>query len=164
MKWVRTFPAEIPAGRGHVVDGLPRILMSGYNYVPVLERLGGDAVIVEWDLAVSYEDRERFTGICEADPGRVHVAPYTLYPVSTSLPAPVFAHRRVGRNPPWIDCDEVCDLFGFGLVYLPHAVVRRYLATMPEVTGDAVFSRWHHGEGLGPVPVHWDVRPVHLHY
>ena len=57
-----------------------------------------------------------------------------------------------------------CDLFGFGLVYLPHSIVAKYLATDPQVTGDAIFSKWHHAQGLGPVPVHWDVRPIHLHY
>jgi hypothetical protein len=163
--WVRTFPAEIPPGRGYVVDDLPRITMTGYNYVPVLEQLNGGTVIAEWDIAFSPEDRARFDQACGADPERVHVAPYRLYPRSTNLPEPVWAHRRAGCLPPWIGEDEpVCDLFGFGLVYLPAAVVRRYLSTGPEVTGDAIFSQWHHDAGLGPVPVHWDVRPVHLHY
>jgi hypothetical protein len=81
------------------------------------------------------------------------------------LPEPVWAHRRVGRHPAWIkDGELTCDLFGFGLVYLPHSIVGKYLATAPETTGDALFSQWHHAQGLGPVPVSWDVRPVHLHY
>jgi hypothetical protein len=165
VRWVRTFPAEIPEGRAYVSDGLPRLVMSGFNYVPVLEQLDGDTVIVEWDIAVSFEDRDRFTELCSADPDRVHVAPYQLYPVSTHLPGPVWAHRVATRHPPWINqWDGTCDLFSFGLVYLPHAIVRRYLATMPAVTGDALFSMWHYAEEFGPVPVHWDVRPVHLHF
>jgi hypothetical protein len=166
--WVRTFPAEIPPGRGYVVDELPQVTMTSYNYVPVMERLArvdGDAVIVEWDIAFSPEDREAFDAAIAVDPQRVHVVPYRLYPRSTNLPEPVWAHRAVGRLPPWItEQDQACDLFSFGLVYLPAAVVRWYLSTGPEVTGDAVFSQWHHDAGLGPVPVHWDVRPVHLHY
>jgi hypothetical protein len=166
--WVRTFPAEVPAGRSFVVDRLPRVTMAGYDYMPVLDRLGradGGTVIVEWDIAFSPEDRAAFDSAIAADPQRVHVAPYRLYPRSTNLPAPVWAHRAAGRLPPWIgDGEPVCDLFSFGLAYLPAAIIRRYLATRPEVTGDAVFSQWHHDAGLGPVPVHWDVRPVHLHY
>lgn len=168
MRWVRTWPAKIPLGRAHVVDLLPRIEMDSYNYVPVLEQIadgGEDTVIVEWDIAVSFEDRQRFTEICECSPDRVHVAPYRLYPVSTNLPEPVWAHRNANRHPPWIaKYDLECDLFGFGLVYLPHAIVAKYLATSPETTGDAIFSQWHHRERLGPVLVSWDVRPVHLHY
>lgn len=155
-------------GRAYVVDLLPRIEMRDWNYVPVLQQIaesGQDTVIVEWDLAVSFEDRGQFTEHCLSDPNRVRVAPYRLYPESTRLPKPVWAHRHTGRNPPWIIWgDNSCDLFSFGLVYLPHAIVSRYLATKPEVTSDALFSQWHHREGLGPVPVAWDVRPVHLHY
>jgi hypothetical protein len=165
VRWVRTWPAKIPVGRAYVSDLLPRIEMADYNYVPVLEQLDEDTVIVEWDVAVSFEDRERFTKICAADPYGAHVAPYRLYPVSTALLEPVWAHRRLGRNPPWInERDSACDLFAFGLVYLPHQIVQHYLATKPEVTGDAIFSKWHHDVKFGPVPVHWDVRPIHLHY
>jgi hypothetical protein len=165
VRWVRTWPAKIPTGRAHVADLLPRIEMTGYNYVPVLEQLDGDTVIVEWDLAVSYEDRALFTAACLAEPDRVRVAAYRLYPRSTALPEPVWAHRRWGRHPGWItEGEPFCDMFSFGLVYLPHAIVGKYLATGPEVTGDSIFSQWHHDQGLGPVPVAWDVQPVHLHY
>lgn len=165
MRWVRTWPDRIPEGRNYVVDQLPRIVMSGHDYAPVLAALGENTVIVEWDIAVTPEHVRAFTSACEFDPDRVHVAPYLLYPVSTGLPEPVWAHRRAGRNPAWIKKGDLgCDLFGFGLVYLPHAIVARYLATGPGVAGDARFSKWHHQAGLGPVPVHWDVRPVHLHY
>jgi hypothetical protein len=165
VRWVRTWPADIPAGRSYVVDDLKRIVMDSYNYVPVLEQLDGDTVIIEWDLAVSFEDKGRFTALCEADPHGVHVAPYRLYPRSTGLREPVWAHRMPHRLPPWItEADQECIWFSFGLVYLPHMIVTRYLATGPEVTGDALFSQWHHAQGLSPVPVHWNVRPVHLHY
>jgi hypothetical protein len=148
-----------------VVDGLYRIEMRDYNYVPVLSQLDSDTVIIEWDLAVELADITRFTSACQADPGRVRVAPYRLYPRSTNLPEAVWAHRKVATHPAWItEADQECELFGFGLVYLPHEIVRQYLATSPEVTGDAIFSQWHHAQGVGPVPVSWDVRPIHLHY
>lgn len=78
----------------------------------------------------------------------------------------MWAHRQaIPAGGGWVsDGEPVCDLFGFGLVYLPLGLVRCYLATRPEVTGNAEFSRWHHEHGHGPVPIHWDVRPVHLHY
>lgn len=165
MRWVRTWPERIPPGRSYVVDGLPRIEMSGHDYGPVLAQLDGDTVIVEWDIAVSAEDKARFEDFCLMTPGKVQVAPYRLYPVSTNLPWPVWAHRLNWKNPPWIVQGEpYCDLFGFGLVYLPHAVVGSYLVTDPGVVSDARFSQWHHAAGLGPVPVHWDVRAVHLNY
>lgn len=139
--------------------------MSGHNYLPVLEQLDGDTVIAEWDIAFDFVDMAWFTARCLEDPERVRVAPYRLFPESTNLPAPVWAHRRVGRNPGWItDGEQECDLFSFGLVYLPHTVVSKYLATSPETTSDDLFSRWHHRAGLGPVPVAWDVHAVHLHY
>lgn len=166
MKWIRTFPAEIPPGRSYVVDGLQRVLMDGYNYVPVFEQLDDDTVIVEWDLALSPDDMAKFTWHCMTQPNRAHVAPYRLYPRSTALPDPVWAHRQaIPAGGGWVsDGDPVCQLFGFGLVYLPLGLVRSYLATRPDVTGDSEFSRWHHEHGHGPVPIHWDVRPVHLHY
>lgn len=168
MRWVRTWPERIPEGRNYVVDQIPRIVMADYNYVPVLEQIaetGEDTVIVEWDIAVDALEMIKFTAECMVEPDRVHVAPYLLFPRSTSLPGPVWAHRKVSRHPPWItEADTECDLFGFGLVYLPHAIVQKHLETAPGVTGDARFSQWHHDAGLGPVPVHWDVRPMHLHY
>ena len=165
MRWVRTWPTRIPKGRAYVDDLLPKIEMTDYNYVPVLEQLDGDTVIVEWDVAVSREDIALFALLCQLERDQVRVAPYRLYPISTNLPDVVWAHRRFGRLPQWItEGEPYCDLFGFGLVYLPHAVVSKYLETKPEVTGDAIFSQWHHAQGLGPVPVTWDIRPVHLHY
>jgi hypothetical protein len=77
----------------------------------------------------------------------------------------VWAHRVVSRNPPWVnEWDDWCDWFSFGLVYLPHALIREYLTSEPDTTGDTLFSQWHYRAGHGPVPIHWDVRPIHLHY
>jgi hypothetical protein len=139
--------------------------MADYNYVPVLQQLDSDTVIVEWDIAVDAIDIIRFSAACLLEPDRVLVAPYRLFPISTNLPETVWAHRKATGHPPWItEGEPECDLFSFGLVYLPLAVVQKHLATDPGVTGDSRFSQWHHAAKLGPVPVHWDVRPVHLHY
>ena len=164
--WIRSWPERIPAGRNYVVDGIERAVMDR-NYVPVLRSLTCDTILVEWDLAVSAEDRARFAAIVEHDRDRVQVAPYRLYPVSTLLPGPVWAHRR-GRHSlalSWIsEGDSWCDWFGFGLIYLPLQVVRCYLASGEAWCTDASFSAWHQRHVGDLVPVHWDVRPVHLHY
>jgi hypothetical protein len=167
VKWVRTFPAGIPEGRNYVVDQIERVHMERHKYVPVFGQLGGDTVIIEWDLAVDPEMMAAFEARVADDPCRVQVAPYRLYPVSSALPGPVWAHRHV-INPShayWVaEGDPCCGYFGLGLVYLPHAVVRAYLETGPEVASDQEFSRWHHENVEPRVPIHWDVRPVHLHY
>jgi hypothetical protein len=165
MRWIRTFPASIPDGRSYVTDTLDRAYMNDYNYVPVFEQFTDDTVITEWDLAFGPETMAAFTAHIAADPGRVHVAPYRLYPRSTGLPEPVWAHRHAAGGVRWVsEGDPECDWFSFGLAYLPLVIVRAYLATRPERTGDSLFSRWHHETAGARVPVHWDVRPVHLHY
>ena len=57
-----------------------------------------------------------------------------------------------------------CDFFAFGMIYLPLEIVRRYLETKPAFVNDCEFSEWHHKTIGTKVPIHWDVRPVHLHY
>ena len=48
-------------------------------------------------------------------------------------------------------------------MYLPLSIVRAYLGTRSDVTGDSEFSRWHHDHAGARVPIRWEVRPVHLH-
>lgn len=165
MEWIRTYPPMVhpeDLGRAFIVDTIPHVYMDR-NYVPVFQGLTASTAIVEWDIALSAEDRDRFIGHVEARPGRVHVAPYRLYPVSTGLSEPVWAHRTadlawIPEGQPW------CNLFGLGLAWIPLAITRAFLDTGPQLADDTAFSQWHHQAGLGPVPVHWDVRPVHLHY
>jgi len=170
VKWARTWPASIPPGRSYVTDQLPRIVMDG-DYRPVLASLEQDTVITEWDLAVSLEDMLAFTAACEADPGTVRVAPYRLYHRKRDgQPVPVWAHQSAWHYAPLTgrhigDGEPACDWFGLGLAYLPLAVVQKFLASGPaRPVTDKTFSQWHHDAGLGPVPVEWGVRPVHLHY
>ena len=124
-----------------------------------------DLTLVEWDIAFTPEDRKRFAESCAITPSSVHVAPYTLYPVSTALSTPVFAHRIGDR---WIRFGEpLADYIGFGMVYFPLRVVERFKREYSVAHGkrftDTGFSLWHR-ENVGPIPVHWDVCPVHLHY
>lgn len=172
MRWVRSWPRFRDGGcqvwtRANVTDPLSDVLTMDRDYREVLAQLDGAAVIVEWDLAVSCEDRARFDLLCEAQPDAVHVAPYLLYPTSTGWPRPVWAHRRVEgpRSYRWIVTAEAeCDLFGLGLAYIPAEVRTRALAEIDGAIADDSLSLWHYAAGLGPVSVAWDVRPIHLHY
>lgn len=190
IRWVRSYPAgPIPPHRAYVIDELPRLPIADYDYAPLaqLAELGDDVIVIEWDMAVSREDRDRFTraAIHAQHEGLPLVAPYRLY-----APEPAhYAHRRVsadGRER-WIRENEpTCDYFGFGLVYLPGQLVRRFAAEPAPARGrspflpdgapyadtrltDQTFSvwyRWHCADGgaCRSPRVAWDVRPVHLHY
>jgi len=167
VRWVRAWPVTgAPAGQ-HVADSMERVSVGGGNYLPVLEELAGqDSVLVAWDIAVSREDVARFTLFAKQTPGRVRVAPYRLYKPSTGLDRPVWPPRVAARpSPGWVtSADEACDLFPLGMVYLPGAVTAEYASHPRESSPDLAFARWHHVSGLGPVPVTWDVKPVHVHY
>jgi hypothetical protein len=86
------------------------------------------------------------------------------------LDAAIWAHRREPGNVPVTPADPVCHRFGFGMVYLPRALLAAFaddwLAHNPygNLT-DETFSGWHYQIQTDPdVPICWDVRPVHLHY
>lgn len=170
MRIVRSWPATIPPDRPHVVDQLPRLQLADFDYTP-LGDIADDVLLLEWDMAVSLGDLERFARRAAETPGRVLVAPYPLYHVG---PYPVQAHRRVTGpgcdDTRWIRVNEPdADLFGLGMAYLPRQLIRAFLADPAERTDprftDHTFSVWHHRYArLGPVTVDWSVRPVHLHY
>lgn len=172
MEWIRTYPVGGRGGVGHsrrswIIDATMRPIEMDHDYRPVLEQLGEGAVIVEWDIAVSREDRLIFQAHCEAAPGSVRVAPYVLYPSSTGLPHPVLAHRRLesGGGLRWIrQGEQVCDWFGLGMTYLPAPVIRQCLAETDGPMSDASISEWHARTIKQLVRVDWIVRPIHLHY
>lgn len=188
MRWVRSWPAgDVPPGRAHVVDELPRLVIADYDYTP-LGALDDDVCLIEWDMALSLEDRLAFERSVSIAPAHVLVAPYRLY----LLGQPVWAHRRVFSNyrTRWVMTGEThCELFSFGLIYLPRALVRAFLAAPAPERGrwpdvkpgdytdsrftDQTFSTWHlfrsskehYHELLAPrVRIAWHVNPVHLHY
>lgn len=172
MLWLRSWPLEEPAGRPRVIDDLPRLLIVRHDLAtdPTLYRIQRGFCLLEWDVAVSLEERRLFELLVAGDPEVVHVAPYRLYPCSTGLREPVWAHRAGRRGERWISEEEpTCDHFGFGMVYLPWRLVDRFLAAGPPPSqiswfNDSNFSLWHAASIRHPVPVHWQVRPVHLRY
>jgi hypothetical protein len=163
MRWVRSWPATIPAGRAHVVDEMPRLVIADYDYRP-LASVQDDVCLLEWDVALDPADARRFERTAGQEPDRVLVAPYRLH-----LPGEpwAWAHRRVlcdGRHG-WVHSGEpTCDYFGFGCIYLPWSLVSRFLRERAgEPLNDETFSKWHREAIARPVAIDWSIRPVHLH-
>lgn len=173
LKWFRSWPRveEGIEDRARVQDGLPRLHIKLHDLAtdPKVYAIGSFAML-EWDVAISLGDLQRFESHVLKEPNRVHVAPYILYPTSTGLTKSVWAHR-VGKEPRsrWITTNEpFADQVGHGCIYFPSNILKRFFEEVPrrdETTyfTDCGFSIWH-SEAVGPIPVHWDVRPVHLHY
>jgi hypothetical protein len=151
-----------------VVDGIDRLVISDQHYGPLAD-VDDDVLLLEWDIAAGQEQLIRFAQAARIDPGRVLVAPYRIYP------AGVWAHRRwdgtgtgtvspVGASP-IATGDPVCNLFGFGMTYLPRGLPRQFTESgWSAHFGDVPFSMWHHQHVTPVVPICWDVRPVHLNY
>jgi len=148
----------VPAGRAHVHDQLPRLLMRDHDYANA--QLPGDQpgwCMLEWDVALASEARERFAELALQAPDRVLVAPYSIYPIGGP---PAGVHRIAGRPIP--HGAPEAETFGLGCIYLPQAILRHWHATGGGRLDDRTFSRWHH-RIYGPAAVTWQVSPQHLH-
>lgn len=180
MKITRTWPPSNPEfkrGRNYIEDEFPRTYIKEYDNSSLVD-YESNIVVLEWDMAVSFEDLDCFCELASQTPDQVMVAPYKLYPASDPQAVPVggaFAHRIV-QNPVtlharWLTiADWYCDLFGFGMVYLPLDLIKHFLRDQ-EKNGladkrmtDANFSAWHYRTIKSPVAVNWLCKPVHLHY
>jgi hypothetical protein len=175
VRLLRSWPAVVPPGRAHVVDGVERLVMTDYDY-RVLADVDDDVLLLEWDIAVAREDLAVFAARAAAEPDRVLVAPYRLYisgrEGERELPAPVWTHRRF-TSPHSMrfvtPADPTCHLFGLGMVYLPRPLVLGFLDFLAGMSAertfdDGTFSQWHYSRVRRDVPVVWDASPVHLHY
>lgn len=177
MKLVRSWPAEIPEGRSYVVDDIPRFVMGRYgdrqfDYRHLID-LDDDIVLIEWDIAVGAEHLALFMARAKDEPEQVRVAPYLLYRGGRDgrPQIPFYVHRiRDPGTRTWVKGpeDTHCHMFGFGLIYLPKAMLQAFLAQMKPDShfGDTEFSRWHMRHTprqFRNVPIDWDVHCVHLH-
>lgn len=177
MKLVRSWPAVIPEGRAYVVDDIPKFMMGSdgdrqFSYHRLAE-LEDDVVLIEWDIAIGGEQLATFMARAKAEPEQVRVAPYLLYRGGRDgrPQIPFYVHRiRTERARSWAKPgDTHCQMFGFGLVYLPRWAIERFVAQMQPKShfGDTEFSNWHRRNApvhLRDVPIDWDCHAVHLHY
>ena len=177
MKLVRSWPETIPPDRSYIVDDIPKFIMGKdgdrqYDYRYLLD-LNDDVVLIEWDIAVGAEHLSAFMARAKAEPDRVRVAPYVLYRrVSRKGRAqhPFYVHRLRSQTARcWVrgPQDTHCQMFGFGLVYLPQKLLQAFVDQMDPAShfGDSEFSRWHMRNVSPPdVPIDWDIPLVHLHY
>ena len=67
--------------------------------------------------------------------------------------------------------EPTCHLFGFGMLYLPRALIAGFVEEFRTGLdaglvsfGDTAFAGWHHRTVRAETPIAWDVRPIHLHY
>jgi hypothetical protein len=174
MYILRTWPAHVPEGKHYVVDSLDRVTIQNYD-MRFLRDMDDSVILLEWDIAIAYHDLWNFRAHCLAAPHLVHVAPYPLYPESLNeIVAPVWAHRHMVNECPlqlqWVEFgDPVCDIFSTGMVYLPKEIIHRLdesdeLVTWHNNINDSKLAFWHYYNIKEKVPIHWDVRPIHLHY
>jgi hypothetical protein len=142
-----------------------------YDYRGLAD-LDDDVVLIEWDIAINGDHLAEFMQRAKAEPGRIRVAPYVLYrrPKRVGRQQIAFCCHRIRTQTArrWaLPIDTHCQMFGFGLVYLPQALIQRFVAQMDPAShfGDSEFSRWHM-RNVQPcdVPIDWDLPAVHLHY
>lgn len=128
--------------------------------------------LIEWDIAISLEDKEKWEEtVHHWSEDRIQVAPYRLYPTSTGLDHPVWAHRNgTGVTEHWIETHEPeCKSPAFGMIWMPMWAARNFKPPThdPRFT-DTNFSHWLRGCEVSrlesSIPVHWNVSPIHLHY
>lgn len=167
MRLIRSFPADIPPGRSYVIDDAQRFVNADYDYRG-LAAVGDDLIHLDWDTAVSRGDLTTFAALAHKAPDSVLVAPVRMEPGSRAgLAEPVWNCRRylpgeIGMR--YVtSADQACDLFGFGMLYLPHALLAEFEQAWAGHFGDIEFAGWHH-RTYGEAALTWDIHPVHLHY
>jgi hypothetical protein len=175
VRLLRSWPAVIPDNNRHyVVDGCERLIISNHHY-GALAAIDNDVLLLEWDMAVGQEELRKFARRAMEAPDRVLVAPYRIYADAYGLPADIWAHRRwdgtgsgtvipTGATPVQTG-DPFCQLFGFGMIYLPRDLTHRFAAAAwASHFGDKEFSMWHYDRVTHDVPIMWEIQPVHLNY
>ena len=160
MRILRSFPNEDPPpGRGYVQDSLERFPQPAFDYTG-LKAFADDVIIVEWDIAVSAADLAAFTERAGGEHWPI-VAPFL------NRDSAHYMHWRADglRYRPIIKDEPDCDLFGFGLVYLPAWVIRDYPNGYggSSIMSDGSLPRWLREQpGWKPVPVDWTITVVHI--
>lgn len=165
---VRAWPDSPPPGRPYVVDSWPRTRVDDYNYVGLAD-LGDDVIVADWDTAFDLRELQGFADRCRGVTVP-RVVPCLMYQDGDNdLAGPVWnakVYERSGQSMRYVaEGEPVCDLFGFGLTYLPHKLIVAFMETWPgKVMDDMSFSGWWYRESGRQTELDWGVRPVHVHY
>lgn len=166
-----------------MVDDLPRVPVSNWDYRQALEGANDDLVLLDWDIAIEGPHLDRFMDRALAEPDRVRVAPYRISSecwvhriALPEGPQPVEAVRRIRELTPaqfqrlttglrWVTGpqDAECTHIGFGMVYLPLALIRAFLRSCAGAVSDTSFSDWHWRTVGERIPIEWGIPVVHLH-
>lgn len=168
MTWYRSWPDSIPAGRAHIIDGLSRLVMRDQNYATLSDYQPWPNhepgwFLLEWDIALDRQSRDRFAANALEHPGRVRVAPYRLYYDGEKTRQ---CHRWGGKPIP--EGQPHADMVGFGCIYFPQAILDAFWREPPPrlirtgLFNDGVFSDWHR-QRYDKFDVDWTVHPQHLH-
>lgn len=128
-------------------------------------------IVLEYDMAVPLEAWQEMNAAIAESPNRVIAIPYKIYPASTKMDRPVWAHRLafaggpVGYAPADRPCPRNPVAFGLGATFLPS----RLLLELPDdltnwvyPTTDTRMSRLAHECGIAIVATQTEA--VHLHY
>jgi hypothetical protein len=174
LRLLRSWPAEVPDGRAHVIDGMERLVIKGFRYDPWLNQINDDVLLIEWDIAVSREGLVAFADRARQYPDRPITAPYRLYQSTRSgrpLSRPVWSPRYADGRGPVATGDPYCELFPLGMTYLPRDAIAGFFEAMTadarlavEGFTDGAFSGWWWRTTGIETPLFWEVHPIHLHY
>lgn len=138
-------------------DDIERLYTKPYD-ISGLKNFHDDIILLEWDIAVSKPDLERFTERAKGD--WPIVAPFLARDGSKYL------HQRREANGyrPIIKNEPTCDVFGFGLVYFPAWVIRQCPQQYgsSSIISDGTLPYWLQEQEARPVPVDWSITIVHL--
>lgn len=188
MKLIRSWPAlELPEGRAYVEDGIERFYNTAYDYRGLAD-YNDDILLLEWDIAVGGQEIAHFAEHAYRTPDDVLAAPYRLYrtkryehlwpehdtvgwawimvdwlgrepdPDALGVPPPgeQLSGKQVG--------DQTANRVGFGMIYLPRKLIRKFCKAERGRLTDTSFSDWHYLNVRPDIPICWHVRPVHLHF
>ena len=187
--WIRFGHDQSQPGRAYVCWTSPgheeQIVVHGGhrgNAFREAMKQHGSFVCLDWDVAYDSCDMHVMEKAISERPDMVAIGPYLMFQAATwkhnfgwkddgtSRPEPVWSGmtyqeggwRRITRN------DQLCEAFGFGLVYLPERTLRLAdelgvldRCIYPE--DDAVFSDFFWRQG-GRARIMWDCSPKHLHF
>jgi hypothetical protein len=177
--WYRSWPSDSDFAENeldkvpHVVDNLPKLVMSRQNYKTVGEyrSLGTNDgwpndtpgfCMLEWDIALDTQGQRSFAALATLEPREILVAPYRWHDSWINFVG------NDGRGPtpdsrPVNVTDARCDSFGLGCIYIPRAILTEFLDGMTHLGfTDYTFGQWYR-ERYGQARVTWDVHPQHVH-